>query len=270
MNTVFINPELDWQFKEQGYVQRNLLYPKEIEVLSKTFHEYEKQYAEPFHTSHFSADKKYKQKINDVISAVLFPQLQQLLNNYRPVFGNWMVKKGEGNNVMPLHADWTYVDEYKYRSLAVWIPLVDTDEKNGCFGLIPGSHKLTPIIRGPKITQGDWQNFEKWISAKGKLLRVKAGEGVIYDHALLHFSPPNVSGKIRPALNLSCAPTNAQLHHYCVPEGTTLVRKYKVDDLSFFIHYNNFQVPERGVVEEYFELDSLHYMDEEMNAFTSQ
>ena len=48
------------------------------------------------------------------------------------------------------------------------------------------------------------------------------------------------------AINLSLVPQNAQLIHYTVPEGKEGVHRYEIDNVDFFIHYDNFQVPERG------------------------
>lgn len=80
----------------------------------------------------------------------------------------------------------------------------------------------------------------------GKLLPVKSGEAVIYNHRLLHYSMPNNSNKVRPAINLSMVPQNTAMIHYTVPEGTEGVHRYEIEDNDFFIYYDNFQVPERG------------------------
>lgn len=109
-----------------------------------------------FHTTHFATDKAFKKKVHDNITAVLEPAVRPFLPNYAAAFGNFMVKEPGGNNPMPLHADWTYVDESQATSLAIWLPLVDTNPENGQLGVIPFSQHLSHDIRGPGSSNGNF------------------------------------------------------------------------------------------------------------------
>ena len=267
MNKVFHNEALQQAFQENGYVVVDLLDADDIAHLNTLFSSHAEQYGQPFHTSHFSADKAYKQQVHETVASIVGPKVTQLVDGFRPVFGNFMIKQPDPNAFMPLHADWTYVDESQCRSIAVWVPLVDTTQENGCLGVIPKSHKVMNAIRGPRIQQTSYQHDKQWVKDYGVLLPMKAGQAVIYDHALMHYSPPNKSQTPRPALNLSMTPANAEMRHYCIPEGADVIEVYKVDDPAFFINYDNFKRPETNSLVNTLPADTVKWMDDKMENF---
>lgn len=267
MTQIFKSEEYQKEISEKGFVQTPLLSEFSVKELLLFFEQQNVNITEPFHTSHFSTDKYYKQTTHDIISKIVFSAVEPLLNNFIPTFGNFMVKQADPNVFMPLHADWTYVDENKHRSIAIWIPLVDTNEENGCLGVIKGSHRIMNKIRGPRIQQSSYAYDKEWVKVLGELLPTKAGSAIIYDHALLHFSPPNRSGKIRPALNLSLVPKDAEIIHYCIPEGEDDIELYKVEDTQFYIHYNHFQRPETGILAGKFSANAVPFIDDKINSF---
>lgn len=267
MKAVFKNPIVQKTFWEEGYVMTPLLDEAEIEKLLRLFREHAAQYQTAFHTSHFSTDKQYKQAVNDAIIETVFPKIQDRLLGFRPIFGNFMIKNPGSDYFMPLHADWTYVDEDQFRSIAIWIPLVDTSRENGCLGVIDGSHRLMNKIRGPRIQQSSYQHDKSWVKQCGKLLPMKAGYAVIYDHALLHYSPANTTDSVRPALNLSLVPEGAEIIHYCIPEGAAEIEVYSVKDAAFYINYDNYQRPETNSLIKTLPPDSVEWIDDRMEKF---
>ena len=243
---IFTDEKLSADFDIYGYVLLDLLPANKVKQLRDYYLANPNPFRAGFHTTHFTTDKDYKEKVHGAIASSLGPHVRQILPNYIAAFGNFMVKEAGGNNFMPLHADWTYVDETQFRSLSVWMPLIDTNPENGQLGVIPFSQNLSYHVRGPGIKQWMHPAEETLIHKMGKLLSLKAGQAIIYDHRLLHFSLSNNSGLIRPAVNLSLVPKHAPLIHYTVPEGESGVHLYEIDHLDFFIHYDNFKIPERG------------------------
>ncbi len=47
------------------------------------------------------------------IFEVIFPKVEKYLNQYVPVFGNFIVIQANTERFLQMHADWTYVDESK-------------------------------------------------------------------------------------------------------------------------------------------------------------
>jgi hypothetical protein len=265
---IFNDPELNRKFNTSGYVViPDFITPEVLHRLNEFYKANPNPVRDVFHATHFATDKFYKKKVHDGIASALEPFVGGLLPEYDMAFGNFMVKEGGGNNPMPLHADWTYVDEQQHTSMAIWLPLVDTDAGNGCLGLIPYSQHLTHHLRGPRIKQCEYGIHEVLINSAGKLIPLKAGGAIIYNHKLLHYSLPNNSGSVRPALNLSLTPRNTTIVHYTMPEGKEQVQKYEVPDFDFFIHYDNFQVPEKGLLVENIDPRSIPGFDEQVSEF---
>ena len=268
MEQVFNSPLLQKKFESNGYVLvEQLLDETALNELCTLFEKHKAKFEGSFHTSHFSEDINYKLEANDTIAKVVFNKAQTLLHNYTPLFGNFMIKNADPKAGMDLHADWTYVDEAHHTSVAIWVPLIDVNEQNGCFGLIEGSHKITNLIRGPLIRQSSRNHDHIWEKKYGKLMSIKAGDAIIYSHRLLHYSPPNKSKFVRPAINLSLAPTNAPVIHYCMPEGTNQILRYNVTDPGFYIHYTHFQTPKTGSPVEILPASAVKYIDPVMEKF---
>ena len=49
-----------------------------------------------------------------------------------------MIKKSDPEKLIPLHADWTYVNESNYASAAIWVPFVDVNDPEIIEGLAQG------------------------------------------------------------------------------------------------------------------------------------
>ncbi|MBX7183105.1 MAG: phytanoyl-CoA dioxygenase family protein [Bacteroidia bacterium] len=249
MRRVFIDSALEQDFLNQGYVCVDFFSTEELYAVKTLFNKHSNQLETPFHSSHFSKDRSYKKEVHAGIVDQGRKKIGQLLMDYKPLFANFMVKKSGADTVMPLHADWTYVKEPDFCSVACWIPLVDTGPENGSLGVIPGSHALQTNLRGPRIPSPFHHTNSYLIETYGKILSLKAGQAVIYDHRLLHFSPPNLSPTIRPALNMVLVPAEAQLFHYLCEEGqTTAVLEYPVKDESFFLEYDHYEIPDQNQV----------------------
>lgn len=255
-------------FSQKGYViLKGLIAPDELKSLMEAFHQSDNHVRESFHTSHFSSDTDYKSRTHDTIVQTVFPKIAPYLEDYVPVFGNFMIKKAGGGNFLQMHADWTYVDEHNRRSVSVWIPFVDTNESNGCLGVIEYSHQFMNSLRGPGIRQNNFDRDRIWVKKYGKLLPMSAGDAIIYDHGLLHFSPPNQTGETRPALNLSLVPEGAEVIHYCIPEGASAIEKYIVTDKDFFIQYDHWQRPRTSSPVEFIPADTVKFIDIQMENY---
>jgi hypothetical protein len=243
-SAAFLSPELEDKLSKEGYVVLPLLSQEEIEAVRAFYLKSKPSVSsEGFHSTHFSKDRAYKKTVHDFLKEVFQPYIQANLPGYRVAFCNFMVKEPGANSRMPLHTDWTYVDESKHRSLALWCALSDTSELNGALGVVPKSHLLPHNIRGPKIKTPFHDFNEDLITHAGKLLEISAGTAVIYDHRLMHFSPPNLSKDTRIALNLILLPNEVSVKHYCVLDDPNQIVGYDVGADDFFLNYDAFEMP---------------------------
>jgi hypothetical protein len=233
--------------RERGYVVIPFLKEKEILEIQEYYDKTYESFSTPFHTTHFSSNFELKRQVNDFLISTCQRAITQVFHdNYKAIFANFMVKEGGGQNPMPLHADWTYVDEKQYESYAIWIPLIDTSIGNGCLSVIPFSHYLSHHIRGPRILQWNYPTNEELINAFGIPIPILAGNAILYNHRLLHYSEPNLTNFRRVALNISLVPHNTPLLHFTIPEGESEILKFAPENSEFYIQYNNFQMPILG------------------------
>jgi hypothetical protein len=268
-STAFLSQELDDKLSKEGYVVLPLLSQEEIEAIREFYLKTKPSVStKGFHSTHFSKDRDYKKTVHDFLKEVFQPYIQLNLPDYRIAFCNFMVKEpGTDSSGMPLHTDWTYVDENKHRSLALWCALSDTSELNGALGVIPKSHLLPHNIRGPKIKTPFHDFNEDLIKHAGKLLEISAGTAVIYDHRLMHFSPPNLSKDTRIALNLILLPKEVSVKHYCILDDPNQIVCYDVDSDDFYLNYDAFEKPNTDSVPTLIPYHYISFTEQDLSEF---
>jgi hypothetical protein len=247
-----------------------LLNADEVNELTTFYNNNKKLGSTNFHSTHFSKDRLFKRNVHEKIISVFEKPLKNILINYNLTFANFMVKELGENSVMPLHADWTYVDEAAFQSLGIWCPLTDTNEKNGMLGVVPCSHNFKPNKRGPKIPS-PFHDFNQYIIDNyGKLLPVKAGEVVIYDHRTLHFSPPNLSNNTRIAINIVATPAEATLLHFANFGSLNEIECFQPKDSNFYVEYDHFEKPDQSENSVLLKQDVLLFTKGEVDAIFKQ
>lgn len=98
---------------------------------------------------------------------------------------------------IPMHQDAGYGELEPATDVTIWLPLVDTDERNGALRVVPGSHRRGLVEHdqaevNPVLRQAD--------ADEGELLPLGAGEAVAFSGLVLHGSGPNHSERERPAM----------------------------------------------------------------------
>ena len=261
LTKIFKKEVLNRAIKKHGFIVLDALSQKQISVLNDVYYtDRPKCTVEGFQSTHFYKDIEYKRRVNDSIIKEFNGFIEDYLVNYTPIFGNFMVKEAEGKGEMPLHADWTYVDESRYISLGFWTPLVDTNDRNGRIGVVPRSHLIQTPQRGPQI-KSPFQELNTYIAQKyGKFLNLKAGQVLIYNHKTLHFSMPNFSAAERVAINLVCVPNEAKLVHYARLKDNKAISYFEPSGTEFYLDYELFGVPKEPSI-----LEGLRYDDQQFN-----
>lgn len=186
----------------------------------------------------FHPSSHYRQLVDEKLKTLFEQKASSFLKNYRVLFANFMIKTVGEEGVFPVHQDWTYVDETKYVSYAFWIPLQDTDIQNGALHVVPNSHKIPSGWRGPYIHEPFHRLREKIKTNYSKVISLKAGEALIWDHRLIHFSQPNLSSTPRLVFTLIMVPKDVTIFHCFgdVKAGEDEVSIYAVDS-EFYLSY---------------------------------
>jgi len=175
----------------------------------------------------------------------LSPFLPNFFMNYKIVFSRFLVKKCSNEAFIPAHQDRQFTDlnDERYPSYILWIPLVDVSLKNGTIGFLKGSH-LTykappPPFPDPRVKRfSDETIFEMFPYLEFNSF--KAGQAVLFDVRTFHGSLPNFSKMERTAIRIDLCHEDAQLVTYYLKKESKgkLMTKFKVDDL-FYTRFPN-------------------------------
>ena len=147
------------------------------------------------------------------------------------VFLTTYITKWPGDHsAFPPHQDPTLVDERHHTGVTVWIPLVDVDVANGMLHVVPGSHRFSARLRTQDVDQSTFADFDhQFLHEHGRGVPMRAGEALIFDNRLVHFSLPNRGREERVVLSFGMRPRSGS----CVvvaPDGDEVAIHEVADD----------------------------------------
>ena len=235
---IFKNTELQAHFEQDGFVLIPFLESVQVYALEQLFQSIQTQLPQTgFYSLSFWNDPILKSRICRHIMQVLDSPVKAHFAEIVPLGGTFLLKNTGNEGEMPLHQDWTVTDESQYCSASIWIPLTDTDAQNGAMSVVPGSHRFAQGLRSPTLPNpiGD-SHLQTALRQRLQVLPMKAGEALIFNHALIHASPPNLSDKPRVAVTYGLLPFGAPLHYYHRPLPNAQVEKLRIG-YDFFLNY---------------------------------
>jgi ectoine hydroxylase-related dioxygenase (phytanoyl-CoA dioxygenase family) len=258
MREVMRDAILEKRFQENGYIEIPFISTREVEELKSKFFELLPKSAGNITSAETGTqgseitydftfiDKslEYKQAVYDVITAYFKPHVEKWLAGYRPIIANYIRKQSESGEV-PLHENWAFVDERKYTSVSIWCPLVDSFEENGTLQVTPGSHKRFGEIRGPMIPW-ELEGIKNDIIKNHLVpLNIKAGNAIILDDSIVHYSAINKTSDLRLAIQLILVPEEAPSIHYHMnsAKNKNVVEMLEVDT-DFYMQFNPWKQPD--------------------------
>lgn len=259
MRKLLKDPVLQEKFDREGYVVVDLLSHEEAEAFIKLHNDLNGAKGtantnnNSYELSFFDKDieaKRYKFKR---VYEFMKPYVDKFLDDYSPIIIN-IFNKHEGTGEVPIHQNWTFVDETKYTSVSVWCPLQDVSRQNGTMEVVPGSHKVVSGIRGPLIP---WvfDNLNDTMKEKYMVpLELKLGQVAIIDDGIIHYSGINYTPNERRAIQLIMKPTEAPVIHCYKPTATEdTVNIMEVGD-DYFFDFNMWEKPREGKL-----VDTIQY-----------
>lgn len=253
-----VDPEADERLHTHGYATMPVLGPDEVAELRAAYHAIAGGARDGMVVDYTRTDRGAMEAVNALLDPVWERHLGRLFVDHRCVFSTFAVKY-PGPSSMFLHEDRSWVDERRFRSGTLWIPLVDAspERANGCLHVIPGSHRLGVTFSGTN-TPDLFRPYERTLERRLEPVPVAAGDGLFYDTRALHSSPDNRSDEPREAIVCSVAPREAGLIH-AVGVDARRRRLHRVDR-GFFLHHAP-QDLERRMPDEYPVIEEL---DEEI------
>lgn len=241
----FASPAVQERFDRHGFVVLPFLEPKELAWLGTLLEEAKASLGETFSSSQQGGDASIRRAVSDGVIALTRRAVGEHFVEVRPLLAALLhTPPGEDSGASP-RAGWTVVDERWSYSVTVWCPLVDTDEASGMLHLMAGSHRVGPTLRGPSLPD-PFENVDDAALAR-RLLPVscRAGEAIVFDNRLVHWAPPNQTGKPYPVAVVGLCPRDAVPIHLEAADDGRLYRA-EVDD-SFFRLGGMYEATPRGV-----------------------
>ncbi|MFT4544638.1 MAG: hypothetical protein ACI9EQ_001098 [Bacteroidia bacterium] len=231
--------ELDKKLATEGFVVVPMLNLEEVASLRNTFLEVHEEQTEAFYASGHHQSSEFRKLMSESISAVLKPYTSELFEKCDVLGASFISKAPNSESSLQPHQDWNIVDEHQFRSFNIWIPLVDLTPENGAIEVLPKSHNW---VRGYRHSSIDcaYKNVHHLVWKNMQPLYLKAGEALIYDHALLHASKANKTDKPRIACAIGVMPSEAQMYFYWDNKGA--VEQYESNP-DFFMTENIFDGP---------------------------
>ena len=239
MKKVFRDDELQAKFEQQGFVVVDYYTAEEIEHLLKLYRKLHPKNENGFFPSTFSKDKKYRKVADEEVRSVGARSIDKYLNDIKVVCGSYIVKSPGEDSIMDVHQDMTLVDESEFTGINIWCPLVDLNNNNGLLYALSESHRFFPTYRGaslPTIYKNVYEEVKKYSTP----LYLKAGEAVIFDQSILHWSKPNLSNTLRPVTNTYFTHKDARYQIcYLDPNQPDKVEVFEQSD-SFMTDFEQF------------------------------
>lgn len=201
MLPVFSDPRLQATFERDGFVTVPLYGALELEALSRLYAELHRDPQQEFFPSTFSLDPEYRRLVDREIRAVTTSVVGGLLRDVTLRYASFIAKSPGPRGTVNVHQDMTLVDESEFSGLNIWCPLEPTTPENGALHVLPGSHRWVPTYRGSTIP-GLYDREREALRLAMTPLYLRAGEAVIFDQSIIHYSPPNGTARTRVVTNV--------------------------------------------------------------------
>lgn len=237
----FRDPALEAEYREQGFAVTALLDADEIEQVRAGYRALVPPGDHGLTIDYMRPDRTAMHEIAALLEPVWARHFPELFTDHRPVLTSFITKHPGPASNMFLHDDRTLVDETRFRSGTLWIPLVDTGPHldNGGLQLIPKSHRLNDVLAGTD-TPELYRPYEAYLHDRLRSIPVPAGHALYYDTRTLHASPPNLTSEPREAIGCAVAPREADLIHVLATSRRHR-RVYRIDE-TFFLEVHPHEV----------------------------
>lgn len=238
VHPTFRDPLLETRFREFGFVVTEFFTDEEVERLRVEIEEMMPP-AGGFSTSVEIVDEGYRTAVHSWLTRWFADRSAKLLVDHDMNLTAVAVKWPGADGEKPIHQDWTFSDESRFRAVNVWVPLVDTNWTNGSLAVLPRSHMVLDRLRpAPSFPDGYHDPLDDLRMEDLDVIELQAGQAIAFDLALVHGSPANQTSDPRRVVAANFLPRTANAHfHYC-SDGGWGIDRYDLRDMSFFTRFD--------------------------------
>ncbi|CAM6004737.1 unnamed protein product [Sphagnum balticum] len=230
-------------FEKQGFIVLPFLTTADLTELDYLFERMHPSVSADagFVSGSYSSDFAYKQKASDEIVKVFSKHYERLFTDYQPFGAAFLYKMPNPNSQLSIHQDWTIVDEEVSVALNCWVPLTDMDAVNGTLHVVPATHyDRIKTLRAPTLPFF-FSGNDDVVEQAAIPMYVRAGEAVILNQSVVHYSPPNRSEHIRKAITAGIKSKDAPMifHYKDNSDSSSQIEKFSMHE-NFLISFGNF------------------------------
>ncbi|MCB0508334.1 MAG: phytanoyl-CoA dioxygenase family protein [Bacteroidetes bacterium] len=238
INPIFKDSLLQNELEVNGFIIVPFYNSVDIKLLTEFYDENTQKNVSGFQPTTYFNSLEYRLKASSFIKNVAKKYIDQYFTDYKTYMGSFIVKYPDKNSELGVHQDMTLVDESQFMGANIWAPLCDTNEKNGALYLIPKSHRILPTYRNATI-KNIYDQYYAQIKKYMQPVYLKAGEAIVFDNSILHFSPANLSKEIRIATNVFTTHKEATITICYHDKQKNLIEMFEQED-DFFTTYTQF------------------------------
>ena len=229
--------------------------------IAQLFHLYQDNFGDKqinsLYASHNSNPVEKGLLVNREIKKIVSEKLQTIFPNYDYFVGHFMVKGEHVSKEFPLHQDWNIVDESKFKSYQVWIPLQLTYPANGGMFVVPGSHKFFNNFRSGSYGKPLIPFDEKFKPIVSDVI-VPAGNVLFYQNALFHASHGNTTGEKRITAIVNIVEKKAPTYYFHKNISKNVTELYSINGETLI---QNLPLLEKGIVDDGLPLAGTTHID---------
>jgi len=251
MRNIFFDENLQREFDKKGYVIIDLLDQDQIGSLIDLYDSLEgakgtaNTNKNTYELSFFDKNIEAKKHKFKTVYEFMKPHLDRVLDNYGPIMVN-LFNKEYGTGEVPIHQNWTFVDEHEYTSVSVWCPLQPVSRQNGTLEVVAGTHKVIANYRGPSIPWVFDELNELMKEKYMKPLELTPGQVAILDDGIIHYSGDNHTHQNRKAIQFIMKPSEVPtIHCFREDKESDMVQIMDVDD-EYFLDFDMWSKPKMG------------------------
>lgn len=252
---MFLDERMQLDLQERGYTTTRLLdrgeasaILDEIKALSPSdafAPDGKGRYPATYHCTFLDPDQTYKRAVDTLNRKAFESRVCALLDDYRMLTSNLYVK-APGAGQFEVHQNWPVTDDIRDTTLTLWCPFTDVGPHNGTISVVPGSHKLVPdvftVTASKYFSEFYDELLERWLEP----ISLEAGECLIFDDSLLHWSDSNDSDEYRWSAQLVFYPAEKTplIYFYDAEHAPPRYEMYEVTP-TFFIEHEMADVARR-------------------------
>lgn len=161
-----------------------------------------------------SRSQAYKEAVRDAIVGIVGVGVDRTFVDYRVYLAMFITKWPGRQGALQPHQDTTTVDETRFRGINLWCPVggagVERGVDDGSLRLVPGTHLLRESIRYAGQPNDQVAHLtSSALTPHSTSPRLRPGEAIVFDHRIVHFSPPNYTTDPRLVVSLGLCPSEA-------------------------------------------------------------